>query len=192
MPAGTYLHLGEGLEERFQCAPGPGGWRYVSRRSDGVRVDLVVDARWRQIRVEVVTPQWWIRGGLTGPEVTWVRAAGETGTEHGERAAGFLGDSPAFPISIARSLDLAEGGQADVRLVHLTGVSLSALTSMWRWRHTGTSIYETETAPLPVHEYEVTDLSTGEVSVIHLAGDVLLAAPGIELTDLETPPNVLQ
>lgn len=192
MPAGTYLHLGEGLEERFQCAPGPGGWRYVSRRSDGVRVDLVVDARWRQIRVEVVTPQWWIRGGLTGPEVTWVRAAGETGTEHGERAAGFLGDSPAFPISIARSLDLAEGGQADVRLVHLTGASLSALTSMWRWRHAGTSIYETETTPLPVHEYEVTDLSTGEVSVIHLAGDVLLAAPGIELTDLESPPNVLQ
>lgn len=192
MPAGTYLHLDEGLEERFQCAPGPGGWRYVGRRSDGVRVDLVVDARWRQIRVEVVTPQWWIRGGLTGPEVTWVRAAGETGTEHGERAAGFLGGSPAFPISIARSLDLAEGGQADVRLVHLTGVSLSALTSMWRWRHAGTSIYETGTVPLPVHEYEVTDLSTGEVSVIHLAGDVLLAAPGIELTDLESPPSVLR
>ncbi|MFA1548599.1 hypothetical protein [Actinomadura chokoriensis] len=191
MPAGTYLHLGEGLAERFQCAPGPGGWRYTSRRDDGVRVDLVVDARWRQIRVEIVTPGWRLRGGVTGPEVAWVRAGGETGTEHGERAAGFVTDSPGFLVAIAHSLALEDGAQTEVRLVQVSGTSLSALTTMWRWRHAGTSIYETETEPLPVSEYEITDLATGEVEMLHLTGDVVLAAPGIELTDLESPPNLL-
>ncbi|MEV0666999.1 hypothetical protein ACIBI3_27465 [Actinomadura luteofluorescens] len=190
MPAGTYLHLDGGLEERFQCAPGPGGWRYTSTRPDGVRVDLVVDARWRQIRVEVVTPGWWVRGGVTGQELAWVRAAGETGAEHGERAAGFLHDSPGFLVAVARSLELDEGAQTDVRLVRLSGTSLSALTALWRWRLAGTSVHETDSGPLPVSEYEVTDLSTGEVESVHLAGDVVLAAPGIELTALESPPNL--
>ncbi|TDD75701.1 hypothetical protein E1293_28110 [Actinomadura darangshiensis] len=190
MPAGTYLHLDEGLEERFQCAPGPGGWRYTSARPDGVRVDLVVDARWRQIRVEILGPEWWVRGGVTGPELAWVRAAGETGTEHAERASGFVTGSPGFLVAVARSLELDEGGQADVRLVQLSGSSLSALTTLWRWRLAGTSTYETETGPLPVSGYEVTDLATGEVEELHLAGDVVLAAPGIELTDLESPPNL--
>ncbi|MFD0685320.1 hypothetical protein [Actinomadura fibrosa] len=191
MPTGVYVHLDDGLQERFQCAPGPGGWRYVGQRSDGVRLDLVVDARWRQIRVELVTPQWWIRGGLTGPELAWVRAAGETGEEHHERAVGFLGDSPAFLVAIARSLALDEGEQADVRLVRLTGPSLAALTATWRWRLASTSLHETDTEPLPVSSYEVTDLSTGEVSMVHLAGDVVLDAPNIELTELESPPNLL-
>ena len=191
MPSGTYLHLEEGLEERFQCAPGPGGWRYTSRRDDGVRVDLVVDVRWRQIRVELVTPGWWLRGGLTGPELAWVRASGETGTEHSERAAGFLTESPGFLVAIAHALELDEGAQTDVRLVQVSGTSLSALTTLWRWRLSGTSTHETDTVPLPVQEYEVTDLATGEVETLHLAGDVVLAAPGIELTGLESPPNLV-
>jgi hypothetical protein len=77
-----------------------------------------------------------------------------------------------------------------VRLVQLSGTSLAALTVLWRWRLAGTSAYETETEPLPVEEYEVTDLATGEVETVHLAGDVVLAAPGIELTALESPPNL--
>ncbi|WUI00640.1 hypothetical protein OHR68_02140 [Spirillospora sp. NBC_00431] len=191
MPSGTYLHTDEDFEERFQCAPGPGGWRYTSQCPDGVRTDLVVDARWRQIRVELVTPTWWLRGGVTGPEVAWVRAAGETGTEHAERASGFLADSPGFLVAVARSLELDENAQGDVRLVQVTGPSLSPLTNTWRWRRAGTSVYETETEPLPVSQYEVTDLSTGEVETVHLAGDVVLAAPGVVLTALESPPNLL-
>jgi hypothetical protein len=191
VPSGTYLHLDGGLEERFQCAPGPGGWRYTSRRDDGVRVDLVVDARWRQIRVELIAPSWWARGGVTGPEVAWVRAAGETGTEHSARAAGFVSDSPGFLIAVARSLGSEENAQADMRLVQLSGTSLSALTTLWRWRRSGASTYETETEPLPVSEYEITDLATGEIGSLFLAGDVALAAPGVELIDLESPPNLL-
>lgn len=190
MPSGTYLHVDEGREERFQCAPGPGGWRYTSRRSDGVRTDLVVDARWRQIRVEVVTPVWWVRGGVTGPEVAWVRAAGETGTEHSERASGFMAESPGFLVAVARSLELDDNAQANVRLVRLGGSSLAPLTVDYRWSRAGTSTYETDTEPLAVAEYGVTDLATGETEAVHLAGDVVLAAPGIELTGLESPPNL--
>ncbi|MVZ98958.1 hypothetical protein F8568_035255 [Actinomadura sp. LD22] len=190
MPSGAYLHLDDGIEERFQCAPGPGGWRYTSRRDDGVRLDLVVDARWRQIRVEVVTPGWWLRGGLTGSELAWVRAAGEDRTEHGDRASGFVSGSPGFLVAVARSLELDEGAEADVRLVRLSGTSLSALSVSWRWRRCGTTPYETETEPLPVSEYQITDLSTGEVESLYLAGDIAVAAPGVELTDLDSPPNL--
>jgi hypothetical protein len=42
---------------------------------------------------------------------------------------------------------------------------------------------------LPVERYEVTDLETGEISEFYLAGDVVVAAPGLELTGLEDPPN---
>lgn len=39
-------------------------------------------------------------------------------------------------------------------------------------------------------EYQVTALDTGEQHSVHIAGDVVLAAPGIELEDLESPPSV--
>lgn len=190
MPTGTYLHLDGDVEERFQCAPGGGGWRYVGQRADGFRVDLVVDARWRQIRLELVAPEWWIRGGVTGHEVAWVRGGGGTASEHGERAAGFLGESPGFLVSVARFLRPETGKEADVRLVHLGGSALSALTVTKRWRLAEIILPETETGPLPVERYEVTDLATGEVEFVHLAGDVVLDAPGIELTDLQSPPNL--
>ncbi|MEU6036418.1 hypothetical protein ABZ801_13495 [Actinomadura sp. NPDC047616] len=195
MPRGTYLHVEEEIEERFQCAPGPGGWRYVGERSDGRRIDVVVDARWRQIRVEVLAPDWWVRGGVTGYQVAWVRGArqaetGDEAAEHDARAHGFLGESPSFLVTVARSLRLAEGEQADVGLVRLAGPALSALTVTQRWRLAEITAYETDTEPLPVARYEVADLATGEIDEIHIAGDVVVAAPGVELTDLESPPNL--
>ncbi|OLT38168.1 hypothetical protein BJF79_05385 [Actinomadura sp. CNU-125] len=189
MPAGVYLHLEEETEERFHCAPGPGGWRYTSTRP-GLRTDIVVDSRWRQIRVELVTPAWWMRGGVTGPDVAWVRASGDTGTEHTERAMGFMSDSPGFLVAAARALDLDDGAETDVRMVTFAGPSLAPLTAPWRWRRAGTSVHDTETEPLPVTRYDVTDLSTGEIGRVHLAGDVVLDAPGIELTGLESPPTL--
>ncbi|GAA4128758.1 hypothetical protein [Actinomadura keratinilytica] len=191
MPRGTYLHVEDEVEERFQCAPGPGGWRYVGERSDGRRTDVVVDARWRQIRVEVVTPDWWIRGGVTGHRVAWVRGArGGEAAEHDARAYGFLGESPGFLVAVARSLRLAEGEQADVALVRLAGPALSALTVAQRWRLAEVTAYETDTEPLPVARYRIADLATGETDEIHVAGDVVVAAPGVELTDLDSPPHL--
>lgn len=196
MPRGVYVHqLEDGqVEERFQCAPGAGGWRFVGDRSDGVRTDVTVDARWRQIRVELTTDEWRLRGGVTGHDLIWVRGPREQAAaepaEKGERAEGFLGESPGFLVAVARSLGLDPGGQGTVRLVRLEGAALSALTVDQRWRLAEIVTYETETVPLPVERYEVADLATGEVRMVHLAGDVVLEAPGVDLTELESPPSL--
>jgi hypothetical protein len=199
VPRGTYVHLEDGAEERFQCAPGPAGWRYVSDRPDGPHTDLTVDSRWCPVRLELRTREWLVRGGLTGPELLWLRSPAGSGaapldapgtTEHAARAVGFLGDSPAFLVAVARSLRLEPGGQAEVRLVQLTGPQLAALTVAQRWRLAEITRHDTDLGPLPVERYEVADLATGEIVAVHLAGDVVLAAPDIELTDLQTPPTL--
>lgn len=181
-----------GLEESFQCAPGPGGWRYVGERADGLRVDLAVDSRWRQIRVEIRSGGWAVRGGLAGRELIWVRQSldGTGAVEHSTMAWGFLSESPGFLVAVARSLGLAPGEDKTIRLVRLNGPSLAPLTVDQRWRLTGIESHETDTRPLPVERYEITDLSTGETHTIHLAGDVILGAPALELTQLTSPPNL--
>jgi hypothetical protein len=188
VPSGTYLHLDGRIEERFRCAPGAGGWRYVGERTDGARIDLTVDGAWRQVRVELAAAGRLIRGGrVGGNEVLWIRS----GEEHSAAAAGFLGDSPGFLVAVARSLRLDPGGRAVVPLVQVSGPALAALTVSQQWRLAEITTYDTELAPLPVERYEITDLATGEPSVIQLAGDVVLDAPGIELTGLDTPPTLL-
>jgi hypothetical protein len=183
VPSGTYLHLDDRIEERFRCAPGGGGWRYVGERADGARADLTVDGAWRQIRVELAAAGRLIRG-----EVLWVRA--EERREHSAAAAGFLGDSPGFLVAVARSLRLDPGEHVVVPLVRLGGPALAALTVTQRWRLAEITTYDTELAPLPVERYEITDMATGESGVVHLAGDVVLAAPGVELTRLDSPPSL--
>lgn len=197
MPQGIYLHTPDHaaaperdpvpapLEERFRCAPGAGGWRYVSERSDGLRVDLTVDGRWRQLRVEIGSGDPLVRGGVVGREALWIRG----GREHAAEAAGFLGDSPAFLVAVARFLRLEPGRRADVRLVRLHGPALSGLTVAQRWRLAEITAHETDLRPLRVERYDTTDLDSGETSTFHLAGDVVLDAPGIELADLWTPPS---
>ena len=145
-----------------------------------------MDGRWRQIRVELASAEWLIRGGMVGRDMLWVRGA----EEHSAEAAGFLANSPGFLVAVARSLRLDPGGDAVVPLVRLSGPALAPLTVTQRWRLAEITTYDTELAPLPVERYEVTDLATGESSAVHLAGDVVLDAPGIELTELDRPPTL--
>lgn len=63
------------------------------------------------------------------------------------------------------------------------------LTLDQSWALLKTETHATDTGPLNVDEYQVTDLDTGERQAVHLAGDVVLAAPGIELEHLESPPS---
>src|SRR4051794_34900636 len=119
MPRGVYRHrdplTGEAAAlEHFSCAPGPAGWRYVAEGTapaGGValgRIDVTVDAAWRQIRVEAESGGWLLRGGVAGTEVSWLRqpAAGFDADlcERSEVAAGFIGRSPAFAVAVARLL----------------------------------------------------------------------------------------
>jgi len=185
MPRGTYVHDSE-VEERFSCAPEGGGWRYTAERSDGGTVELVADGRWRPARLQVTSGDHVLRGGAAGAELLWVTG----GRERSARATGVGGESPGRLVAGARSLGLAEGERADVRLLVLTEPALAVRTVPQRWALTTITWHEADEGRLPVERYEVTDLETGEISEFHLAGDVVVAAPGIELTDLDEPPHL--
>lgn len=202
MPTGTYAHLDPydgaiSALERFSCAPGPAGWRYVSEllapdgRTPRGSIDLTVDSRWRQIRLEMRAGGWTLRGGVTGRDVLWVRSGqgGQQATEHSARASGFTGRSPGFLVALVRLADLDPGERVRLAVVELTEPALVPMPVERGLAFAGTTAHETETEPLRVERYEVADLATGEQRSVHLAGDVVLDAPGLELHDLENAPN---
>jgi hypothetical protein len=215
MPRGRYsLHDPHDhtplAEERFHCAPGPSGWRYVSQlttpsdtapttpggapgaRTAAGSVDLALDDRGRPIRLELHASGWQVRGAaLDG--VTWVRTdpTGDHATEGNVRAHAFTGSSPAFLIATARLLRLTPDASATrVRLVAFTDPVLAPRTLDQSWALLTREAHATDNGPLAVEEYQVTALDTGEQHTVHLSGDVVLSAPGIELEDLESPPSV--
>ncbi|MGW3486953.1 hypothetical protein [Streptomyces sp. NPDC001054] len=202
MPRGRYSlhdpHDGRLLaEEHFQCAPGPSGWRYVARLTtpvgepDAGSVDLTLDSRGRPLRLELRAGGWQIRGGaLEG--LTWVRSdpEGNHATEGNARAHAFGGTSPAFYVATARLLRLTpQSPPTRIRLVSFSAPVLATRTADQSWQLTDTQAHATDNGPLRVDSYQVSDLETGERHDVHVAGDVVLAAPGIELEDLESPPN---
>ncbi|MFJ6252884.1 MULTISPECIES: hypothetical protein [unclassified Streptomyces] len=201
MPRGRYsLHdphdhtpLGE---EHFHCAPGPSGWRYVAQTTTPSgdhrgSVDLAVDELGRPIRLELHAAGWQVRGAaLDG--VTWVRTdpAGADAAEGNVRAHAFTGSSPAFLVALTRLLRLTpDSPETRVRLVALTDPVLAPLTVDQSWALLRSEAHPTDNGPLTVDEYQVSTLDTGERHTVHIAGDVVLAAPGIELEDLDTPPS---
>ncbi|MBC9716658.1 hypothetical protein H9Y04_29410 [Streptomyces sp. TRM66268-LWL] len=202
MPRGRYsLHdphdhtpLGE---EHFHCAPGPSGWRYVSQLTSPAgdftgSVDLAVDELGRPIRLELHTSDWQVRGAAIDG-VTWVRTdpTGEHATEGNVRAHAFSGASPSFLIATARLLRLTPDSPSKrVRLVRFTDPVLAPRTLDQSWSLLKSETHATDNGPLAVDEYQVADLDTGEQHTVHIAGDVVLAAPGLELEDLESPPSV--
>ncbi|MEU0339222.1 hypothetical protein ABZ092_09605 [Streptomyces bobili] len=201
MPRGRYsLHDPHDhtplAHEYFQCAPGPSGWRYVSRLTTPTgdhhgSVDLTLDALGRPLRLELRASDWQVRGAaLEG--VTWVRTdpAGSHATEGNVPAHAFTGTSPAFLIATTRLLRLTPTASATrVRLVAFTDPVLAPRTVDQSWALLEREAHTTDNGPLTVDEYQVTALDTGEQHSVHIAGDVVLAAPGIELEDLESPPS---
>ncbi|KYK11671.1 MULTISPECIES: hypothetical protein [Streptomyces] len=202
MPRGRYsLHEQHDhtplAEEHFQCAPGPSGWRYVSRLTTPAgdhhgSVDLALDELGRPIRLELHAASWQVRAAAIDG-VTWVRTdpTGVHATEGNARAHAFTGTSPAFLVAITRLLRLTPSAAATrVRLVAFTDPVLAPRTVDHSWARVKSEAHGTDNGPLVVDEYQVTALDTGEQHTVHIAGDVVLAAPGIELEDLESPPSV--
>ncbi|NGO48132.1 hypothetical protein [Streptomyces ureilyticus] len=184
-------------EEHFHCAPGPSGWRYVSQVTTpsgdpAGSVDLALDDLGRPIRLELHAASWQVRGAaLDG--VTWVRTdpTGTHATEGNVRAHAFTGASPAFLIATARLLRLTPDSSATrVRLVAFTDPVLAPRTVDQSWALIKREAHATDNDPLTVDEYQVTALDTGEQHTVHLSGDVVLSAPGIELEDLDSPPSL--
>jgi hypothetical protein len=184
--------------ERFSCAPGPVGWRYNAQvlaadgRTPTGLVDVTTDASGLQIRVEVRAGGWVVRGGVADGETVWVRtgASGEEAGEDTAPAAGFTGRSPGFLVAVARLLGLRAGASSRVRLVALTEPALAPVPVEVAWSLTTVEEYPTEVGPLPVERYQTADLASGQLAAVQLAGDVVLAATGVELDALDTPPTL--
>lgn len=199
MPRGIYHRLDEAgatsLVESFHSAAGPSGWRYVAALStvdgnDAGSVDVAVDERGRALRVTLRLGEWQLRGGLTGRELLWVRrpAAVEGDvTEHRQTATGFIGGSPAFLIAAAMAVDV--GAEPTVQhVVELTAL-LGARLAVHRWQRTAQSIHQGESGSLTVETFRYADLATGAHTDVHVAGDVVLDAPGLALIKLDAPPG---
>ncbi len=189
MPTGAY-ELADGTVERFSCAPGPSGWRYVGDRSDGTRVDLTCDSRWRPVRLQVTAGGRMLRGGAVGHDLTWVVHGAGDAVERRERAAAFTGASPAYAVVVARLLGLAAGAAARVPLV-LVRADLVAVPVAQRWALAAVVAHDTDSGPLSVEQWDVADMATGDVASWHLTGDVVLAGPGVELAELGSPPSAV-
>ncbi|MFL6128835.1 MAG: hypothetical protein ACJ73E_07200 [Mycobacteriales bacterium] len=188
MPSGTY-RLVSG-DEAFSCAPGPSGWRYVSSWPGG-RLDLTVDGGGRQVRVELASGGWLLRGGVSGPSTVWVRSgAGSPAEERSAAAAGFAGSSPGLLLAACRLLRLSPGSRSRLRLVLVSGEALATRVVEQGWELVGVTSHPTELGPLPVGRYRVADLDTGDMGEVHVAGDVVLAAPGVQLVELSSPPSL--
>jgi hypothetical protein len=186
-------------EEHFTCAPGPSGWRYTARTTTPTgdhagSIDLTTDTRGRPIRLELHAAGWQVRGAcLDG--LTWVRSgpAGLQAQEGNARAHAFTGTSPGFLIATARLLRLTPGAPATrIRLVAFTAPVLAPHTIDQSWGLVTTETHSADTGTLPVDNYEIGDLQTGERRTVHIAGDVVLAAPGIDLEDLDSPPSTFE
>jgi len=183
------------------------------------RIDLTLDGGGRQVRLVVTAGGWELRGGVAGKQTLWVRrpadpgateagsgaavdegrpepagldpaARGPRAVERAAVAAGFAGRSPAFLVAATRLLRLSPGARARLRLVEVSEPALATRVAEQGWSMGVVTSYATETGPLPGARYQVADLATGEPREVHLAGDVVVAAPGIELTALHSPPTL--
>ena len=201
MPRGRYSlydphdHTSLG-DEHFHCATGPSGWRYISQLTTpsgehAGSVDLTLDALGRPIRLELHAGSWRVRGAAMDG-VTWVRTdpGGQHASEGNARAHSFTGASPAFLIATSRLLRPEPGAlAARTRLVAFTPPVLAPRTLDQTWALLESASHPTDSGSLTVDNYRVSDMETGEQQDVHVAGDVVLAAPGVELEDLDSPPS---
>lgn len=191
MPRGVYEVAG--VPEAFSCAPGPAGWRYVSDT-----LDLTCDAGFAVLRFTV-------RGASAA--ATGRRAV----LDDGSALLSWSGPDEITRHSAVRAVDGVSPGHlvALCRLVSSPGAapvtgavaallvrapSFGGLLVRRRLARVGARAHQAPGGALLVETWHLDDPDTGERRVVHLAGDVVLAASGgadgdVELVDLESPPS---
>jgi hypothetical protein len=195
VPRGTY-HLA-GRPEAFSCAPGPAGWRFVS-----AALDLACDSTFRAVRFVVSWPGGaQVRGGGLrlddgAPVLVWA-PADDPGAERTTAAVGVLTPSPGSVVALLRSVAAPgeQGVAADLDVLRFGADALAGLRVRLRVARLGATRHEAPDGVLLDETWSVSDVDTGLVSEVHLAGDVVLhAAAGVlddevELADLDGPPS---
>jgi hypothetical protein len=89
-------------------------------------------------------------------------------------------------VATTRLLALAVQDRRRVRLVAVTEPALATRVIDEGWSLTGVE----SRGGLEVARYEVADLTTGDRRVVHLTGDVVVAADGVALASLEGAPTL--
>ena len=197
MPRGSYLV--DGRPEAFSCAPGPAGWRYVS-----AGLDLVCDSTFRPVRFAVsdgpAAPGGaWVRGGGLRLDdgvgvLEWTTAAAPDVVRRAA-VSGVLTPSVGSLVALLRQVAGVGGDPASalVDVAVVGGPALAVLTARRVVRRTGAEAHDAPQGVLLAETWHVDDPDTGRRRVVHLAGDVVLAAeggeePAVELAALESPP----
>lgn len=192
MPRGRYLL--DGRSEAFSCAPGPAGWRYVSGD-----LDLVCDSAFRPVRFAVSAAGTWVRGGGLRLDdglgvLEWAHAASPDEVRRAAVSA-VLTSSPGSLVGVLRQVAApgVDPVAAEVAVLVVDGPALAALTSRRVLHRVAAQAHEAPGGALLVETWHVDDPDTGRRRIVHLAGDVVLAAEGgdeppVELVELESPP----
>jgi hypothetical protein len=171
VPSGSYLlsgHDGPYAVERFTCSETHHGWRYVGSRVHPItdaavgRIELLVDAGGRVLRLEVAVGGWMLRGGVVGPEALWRRGY----EERSAAAHGFTGSSPSYAVVACR----LAASREQLRLVAVHDSSLATSTVDQAWTAAGGGGWDS------------TDLATGERGRWRVEDGVVVTGPGLTLT----------
>lgn len=188
---------GPGLREAFRCGGvAGGGWHFQSElsTSDGRTagsVDVTIDGIGRVLRLDLTAGEWSLRGGSAGSELLWVRrptgAPERPSVEQREKAHGFRWPG-AGSLVAAAALTATDGTPTRLRFLALSDV-LGVTRRDEQWTLVGQRTHRAGGSELKVTTYEVVVLDTGHRSLLRMAGDVVLAADGCELLELDSPPG---
>lgn len=184
MPAGRYTVLdGDGRPvgtEVFRCAPGPSGWRYASTivtsspEPHEEVVDLVVDSRWRPVRLRIETGSHEVLLGPRGDRLVGSRDGQPVDVPFGpEVELDYL--SPCFNAVTALRL----GRTADIDVVYLRPVTCEPVVVRQRYELLGQEEVDTPAGRFRATRWQYTALDSGWTRPLWVAGDVVVAYEGL-------------
>ena len=177
MPAGSYVIVNEGRRlgtEEFRCAPGPMGWRYVSRIETSLpaphleTVDLVADAAWRPVRLRVETGEHALLLQRDGDRLAGHRDAEALELDLDDRELDYL--SPAFNAVTA----MRYGRTADFDVWFFDPVTIEPRPMRQRYEHRGEEDMDTPAGRFRAVRWGYAVLDTGYESEFWTAGEVVV------------------
>jgi hypothetical protein len=194
MPTGRYVVMDEGHPvgtEEFRCAAGPAGWRYFSEVETILPephrevVDLVVDARWRPIRLRIETGGHSLLVATEGDRLVGRRDGEEVDLPFGpDVEVDYL--SPSFNAVTANRLT----GTAEIDVVYLEPYTCEPVMERQRYERIGEEDVSTQVGTFAAVRWQYTSMRTGWTAPLWVTGDVVVAFERIfVLEELEPGPG---
>jgi hypothetical protein len=162
--------------EEFRCAPGPAGWRYFAEVETSVPephrevVDLVVDRRWRPVRLRIDTGSHDLVIMVEDDRATVVRDGEPVDVAFGpDVELDYL--SPCFNAVTANRLT----GTAEIDVLYLEPVTCEPVRVRQRYELMGSEEVATPVGRFRSERWRYTALESGFSRPFWVAGDVVVA-----------------